>query len=333
MSQSPPHDHAYQGIFSHPQMVQDLLHGFVHEAWVAELDFASLERVNARHLSDRLHAREGDLIWRLKLRREWLYVYLLLEFQSRDDRWMALRVLVYVGLLYQGLIRGRQLDRGERLPAVFPIVIYNGRKPRRAARDMVELVEPLPAGLQQYRPSQRYFLLDERRVMGEGPAGSDNLVRALIGLERTTDLSQLHALVSVLGRRLAAAEHESLRRALTAWLNQVVVRRVAPSDNPPQFRDLHEVNTMLEETVDGWVRKWKREGRREGLQEGRQEGMREGLHEGRIELLERLLTRRFGEPLPAWVRPRLQAASIERLDAWALAIFDARSLEDLLGPA
>lgn len=325
MIDRPPHDHAYQGIFSHPQMVQDLLRGFVHEAWVAELDFASLERVNARHLSDGLHGREGDLIWRLRLRHEWFYVYLLLEFQSRDDRWMALRVLVYVGLLYQGLIRGRQIGRGESLPAVFPIVIYNGRKPWRAARDVAELVEPLPPGLQPYRPSQRYFLLDERRLLSDGSVGSDNLVQALIGLERTTDLSQLHTLVSVLGRRLAAAEHESLRRALTAWLNQVVVRRVVSTDNPPQFRDLYEVSTMLEETVDGWVRKWKRDGLREGRREGRKEG--------RIELLERLLARRFGEPLPPWVRPHLQAADIERLDAWALAIFDAGSLEDLLGSA
>lgn len=86
---------------------------------------------------------------------------------------------------------------------------------------------------------------------------------------------------------------------------------------------------MLEETVDGWVRKWKRE----GLREGRREGLQEGLQEGRIALLERLLARRFGEPLPAWVRPRLRAASIEKLDGWAQAIFDARNLEDLLGPA
>lgn len=325
MANHPLHDHAYQGIFSHPQMVRDLLRGFVHETWVAELDFASLERVNARHLSDGLRAREGDLVWRLRLHRDWLYVYLMLEFQSRDDRWMALRVLVYVGLLYQGLIRGRQIGRGERLPAVFPIVIYNGSKPWRSARDMAELIEPLPAGLQAYRPSQRYFLLDERRITGGRSAGADNLVQALINLERTTDLAQLHTLVSALGRRLAAAEHESLRHALTAWLNQVVVKRVAPTDNPPQYRDLQEVDTMLEETVDGWVRKWKREGLREGR--------REGLQEGRIALLERLLARRFGEPLPAWVRPRLRAASIEKLDGWAQAIFDARNLEDLLGPA
>jgi len=55
-----PHDHAYQGMFSHLQMVRDLLIGFVREDWVAELDFASLQKVTGRYLSDDLRGRESD---------------------------------------------------------------------------------------------------------------------------------------------------------------------------------------------------------------------------------------------------------------------------------
>jgi hypothetical protein len=39
------HDHSYKLLFSNPEMVEDLLRGFVHEDWVEEVDFASLERV------------------------------------------------------------------------------------------------------------------------------------------------------------------------------------------------------------------------------------------------------------------------------------------------
>src|SRR5690554_1576078 len=31
------HDHSYKLLFSHPEMVKDLLTGFVKEAWVAQL--------------------------------------------------------------------------------------------------------------------------------------------------------------------------------------------------------------------------------------------------------------------------------------------------------
>jgi hypothetical protein len=37
------YDHAYKLLFSHPQMVADLLRGFVQEAWVQQLDFTTLE--------------------------------------------------------------------------------------------------------------------------------------------------------------------------------------------------------------------------------------------------------------------------------------------------
>ncbi|UTY56702.1 hypothetical protein HPQ68_05595 [Massilia sp. erpn] len=31
--------------------------------------------------------------------RQWLYLYILLEFQSTPDPWMALRMQVYIGLM------------------------------------------------------------------------------------------------------------------------------------------------------------------------------------------------------------------------------------------
>ncbi|MEE9355846.1 MAG: hypothetical protein V3U75_09695 [Methylococcaceae bacterium] len=39
-----PHDHSYKLLFSEPEMVVDLLQGFVQEPWVGELDFATLEK-------------------------------------------------------------------------------------------------------------------------------------------------------------------------------------------------------------------------------------------------------------------------------------------------
>ncbi len=56
------HDGSYKLLFSHPEMVRDLLLGFVHEDWVQELDFDSLELVKNSFTSTQLHARDEDLI-------------------------------------------------------------------------------------------------------------------------------------------------------------------------------------------------------------------------------------------------------------------------------
>ncbi|NEX23093.1 DUF2887 domain-containing protein [Thiorhodococcus mannitoliphagus] len=66
--------------------------------------------------------------------------------------------------------------------------------------------------------------------------------------------------------------------------------------------------------------------------EGKAEGEAKGKAEGKASALRRQLTRRFGA-LPDWVGLRIDAASIEQLDAWLDDIFDAESLVALIGPA
>jgi predicted transposase YdaD len=52
------HDAAYKGLFSHPEMVADLLRGFVPEPWVPQIDFSTLELVSGSYVSDDLRTRE-----------------------------------------------------------------------------------------------------------------------------------------------------------------------------------------------------------------------------------------------------------------------------------
>ena len=46
------HDTSYRLLFSHAEMVRDLLTGFVPESWIAELDLNSLEKMNGSYVSD-----------------------------------------------------------------------------------------------------------------------------------------------------------------------------------------------------------------------------------------------------------------------------------------
>ena len=98
------HDNGYKLLFSHPQMVADLLRDFIREDWVRDLDFSTLEKVPGSYVTRKLSRRESDVVWRLRLGNDrFLYVYLLIEFQSTVDPFMALRMMVYLGLLYQDL--------------------------------------------------------------------------------------------------------------------------------------------------------------------------------------------------------------------------------------
>jgi hypothetical protein len=99
---------------------------------------------------------------------------------------MAVRIMVYVGLLYQYLIETLELKSTDKLPPVLPLVIYNGSQRWKAAQDISELIETVPGGLEKYRPHLRYLLIDEG-TYGDSQLAPlmKNLVAALIRLENT----------------------------------------------------------------------------------------------------------------------------------------------------
>jgi hypothetical protein len=169
----PDHDNSYKLLFSHQEMVRDLLVGFVQEPWLAELDFSTLEKVNGSYVSDDLRSREDDVIWRVRFKERWLYLYILLEFQSSVDAYMALRIMTYLGLLYQDILRQGQQPAGQKLPPVLPIVLYNGQPRWTVATDIAQLIEPPPGKLRDYTPQLRYLLLDEGAIDETGPAGAE----------------------------------------------------------------------------------------------------------------------------------------------------------------
>ncbi|MEW6218485.1 MAG: Rpn family recombination-promoting nuclease/putative transposase, partial [Thermodesulfobacteriota bacterium] len=217
------HDGGYKHLFSHPEMIADLLRGFVREEWVSQLDFSTLERVSGSYVTDDLRQREDDLIWRLRWGKGWLFVYLLIEFQSSVDRFMAVRIMAYLALLYQDIIRQGWLTTAGLLPPVLPVVLYNGDPRWSAATSIQDLITEVPGGLAAYRPEVRYLLLDEGRYSEADLAPLRNLVAALFRLENSRTPEDIRGVLEHLIAWLAAPEQARIRRAFTVWMRRVLL--------------------------------------------------------------------------------------------------------------
>ncbi len=261
-------------------MVADLLRGFVHEAWVNQLDWTTLEKVNQSFISDDLREREDDVIWRVRLANDWIYIYILLEFQSTVDPFMAVRILTYVGLLYQDLIKQQSLTAQDQLPPVFPVVLYNGRSRWQAARNIRELIQPLPGGLEKYQPQLEYLLVDEGRFSEIELVPLHNLVAALFRLENSRTAEDIQQVLTHLLEWLQTPEQHTLRRDFTTWLRRVILPRRFPHVQLPQIQELQEMRNMLAETVQQWYAEAEAQGLQRGLQQGLQQGIQQGLQQG-----------------------------------------------------
>ena len=263
---APMQDPNYKRLFSFPRMVEDLLRAFLPAEVLAELDFSSLDKLPAEYVSDELLQRHGDCVWRIHRRGRWLYLLVLLEFQSTDEPRMALRILTYTSLLYQELVRNGALDARERLPAVLPVVLYNGEARWRAAVEVGELIAPVGPELASYQPSQRYLVVDERHV-GAEDLPVRNLMGAVLGLEQSRGPADLVRVVGRLVEWLRDSGDGELKRAFADWVRQMAEGFVSDDAALPAVRTLEGVRMTLVERVAEWPKQWLREGREQGIRE------------------------------------------------------------------
>ena len=319
-------DPIYRRLFAFPRMVEDLLRAVASGGWIDAVDFRTLRKLPADHVGDHGQQRRGDAVWRVRFRDRWLYLLILLEFQSRIDARMALRILEYTALLYRELDRQGELGTPGRWPAVLPIVLYNGDAPWTAALEMRELIGPVPSALAPCQPAQRSLLLDERRVAVDD-LPLRNLMRAVVGFEQSRSPADLATVVDRLRDWLREPADTELGRAFADWLLRLAAR-MQPDDAAglPRTGTLEETRMTLLERVAQWPEQWLEQGRREGAEQGRREGA-----ERERALLCHQAGLRFGSEVAERVEPLLaHIGDAERFTVAAELIVSAPTSAELI---
>ena len=283
------HDPIYKRLFDSPRMVADLLRAVGRGDWLDDIDLGTLEKLPGERVGDHGQQRRGDAVWRARFRNGWLYLLIVLEFQSANDPRMALRNLEYTALLYQELGRRGELGEPGHWPPVLPVVLYNGDTRWTAELEMHNLIAPVDSTLVPYQPSQRSLLLDERHVAVDD-LPLQNLIRGVVGFEQSRTPTDIAQVAAALRGWLRTPQDSELSRAFAAWIRQMV-ERLGPQEIGRELGETLEEATMtLVERVAQWPEQWRTEGRRQGVAEGR----REGVARERA-LLRRLAAVRFGD--------------------------------------
>ncbi len=316
----PDHDALYHRFFSDPAIVAQLLREFVAGPWLDGLDLDAMERLATTFHADKGKPRVGDMVWRMPRRDGGdAYVMLLLEFQSTPEHWMALRMMVYAGLLWQQLVREKRLLPDGKLPPILPVVLYNGDPRWKAPRTLQDLIGlPNDSPLWQWQPGMRYHLIDEGAFRPGDLEARDGLPALLFRLENSPGPSQLVGLASEVLAWFASHPGFSAARKVLVELLGAAIAPYAPGIRVPD--ELLEVRNMLATRMEKWMEESKQQGRLEGEQRGRQSG--------KAALLLRMLEHRFGV-LPEWARDRVLMADTDTMEEWGLRVLDAASLDDV----
>ena len=101
------HDTGYKEVFSYPEFVQQLIEGFAPKKIAELMDFTTLQQHNGHYITPLFEEKLEDVVWSVEIQytqngqpqRQQIYLYILLEFQSRiaphhADSAVALRGLL-----------------------------------------------------------------------------------------------------------------------------------------------------------------------------------------------------------------------------------------------
>ncbi len=365
------HDATYKAAFSHPRMMRDqlsLVTQLVGDQLpiLHRLRLDTLERLPSEYVTDNREKRFGDMVWRVALHPaspdedatepQWLHILLMLEFQSRPDWIMAVRVQSYAALLYLDLHKREQFKAGNPVPPVLPLVLYNGSEPWRAPLSFEELVH-LPAadgvvtGQAETGEAARagiqigtlnlvgggFVLIDQQGLLGyELP--EDNAASLFAWIEGLSDPGGLARIERGCADWLSGTEDGSLLGVVLSWLDaasrqlefsetegsQMALVRLTESTLPAEGLPVE-----LEDRVAYWRRKLLEEGKAEGREEGEARGDAKALVRERY-LLRRQVVLRFGEDTAERFGALLEDVSdpdrLAEMGEWIIECEDGASL-------
>ena len=162
-----PHDSVFRRIFGVPANAASQLRAVLPPDLAGRLDLGRLAPVPGSFVDEALRWRHSDVLFTAPLDGRDAFVYVLVEHQSSDDPLMAFRVLRYVTRIWDQY--EREHPGARRLPAVIPLVVYQGPNRWTSPVQLLEVIDLDPDGRQAVqRCLPRFeFLLDDLTGTGE----------------------------------------------------------------------------------------------------------------------------------------------------------------------
>lgn len=326
-------------MLSRPENLRGLLQILAPDL-AAAVDCARAQTVPTTFIPDDLRKQESDVIHLVPYRdpasgrvRE-IWIYILIEHQSRPDPTMGLRLLLYMAALWETqrreYLRQKTPVSQWRLHPIVPIVFYTGGRRWQPDLSVAALMD-LPALLMEFTPRFRALYLPLKQTPPQSLTARGHPFGWVLKVMRAEDAppadmeSELRETATWLGG-LSEKDHAAWAEAMYfLWLLIYYRRPAEEHERLEQVilnsirarRRREEVSKMFKTMIDVWREEGEARGRREGMMKAKQDDIL------------RLLRLKFGD-LPPVVIKRVQAIrDVEKLDVLLEQVWNADSLKDI----
>lgn len=247
-----PYDAIYKQAFGNKYAVESLLRDFVPVQYVKDIDFSTLERLPSNFIADDFYNSHSDVIWKFKLDNgDVFYLPLFFELQDEIDHCMSVKILTYTGFMLQHIIESEKLIKGENLPHILPIVIYNGEYAWNAPLKINELFCPEFGNSGAYNTKNRYFVVDVKQYPKEILERNNGICAQLLKAENLYKFDNVSDIITSICETLKYEKYKDVYDAITALLNGLLIN-YGIIDSNTKITDLFDAKDMLCELAVRW---------------------------------------------------------------------------------
>ena len=272
---STPHDKGYKKGLSRPSEFLHFLKKYVRADWMMELEESDLVLCDKEMLERDYEGKEADLLYRVNMPdgRE-AFIFILQELQSYVDYTMIFRILVYVvnTLVKYFLDKDKNVREQAkfRLPAMVPIVFYNGQDRWTAARSLREYQNSGDI-FGDYILNLQYYLVDLSEIEEEYILSTNTVLDNIMYCDKYRKRLELAGAIrtaySRLGK-LGLQEREEFRNWVKYILLSVCGNREAVVEEILSWAGNGEDDMAFKYNIIRAFEDEREEGRIEGKEEG-----------------------------------------------------------------
>lgn len=277
------HDKSYKDLLSNKEVFINMIDSFIDTEWAKFIKKSEdLFLIDKSYILSDYEELESDIVYRAKIGEEEVIFYVLLEFQSSVDYSMPIRLFGYISEIWRDVLKNidkKTIKRKDfRLPAIVPIVLYNGEDKWTASREFKNIVsrsEIFGDNIINFK----YELLDVNRYEKEELVDLGNIISAIFMLDQKVDFLEFIDRLKEIALTFNNLDDKQ-KMLLKHWLRNVMSDELKDElkDNIENILNVDKSEVaIMTSNISKTIKEMQYTTRQQGIKEGIERGIERGI--------------------------------------------------------
>jgi len=311
---NPIKDSIFKELFEDRTVFYDFLKAFLPKEITKQIKETDLKREQTELIGKDFSIKRSDILYKIEKRNgQDIYIYLLLEHQSKVDQLMAFRMLAYKVRIWEQYVKSHKKEskqKGFKLPVIIGMVFYDGKAKWTSPMDVKEKITKIK-NMEEYLIKANYELINLSSIKEETIINMKNALGIILLTDKpNVRIKNAEELLKIINKdiisKLPEEEQEKFNKHRNAFI-ELFGKRTDYEEIEERFEELKEMEVpKMFNTLEEIAKRDREKAKLEGKAEGKLEGERE--------FAIRILSKRFGDQLTEEIKDKIRKADEKTID-------------------